>query len=199
MPQQCSFADAVANCLFFGGAMRLTFLCLLLLTLSINSGCTRGGDHPALNTPPPPPPNAWASSDSVAVADELIPILLQRSWVADFKQRTGTQPKVALGPISDRSQGAIDLEVYRGELRRALIASGIVQVVDARDSADYFLKGSVGANDGSDGDVPVRRYQIDLVIVERASGDVATPSLSIEKQKDDRVMAPAALSAPVTP
>jgi len=169
--------------------MRLTLLCPVLLTVMMNVGCSRHSDE-ALNTSPPPPLSAWVASDSVAVADELVPILLKRSWVADFKQRTGQLPKVALGPISDRSQGSIDLEVYRGELRRVLAAGEVVQVVDARDAADFLLKGSVGANDGTEGDVPVRRYQIDLVMVERASGDVATPSLSIEKQKDDRVVTP---------
>jgi hypothetical protein len=169
--------------------MRLTLLCFVLLTVISIVGCTRQKEE-VQNTPPPPPLSAWAASDSVAVADELVPILLKRSWIADFKQRTGQLPKVALGPISDRSQGSIDLEVYRGELRRVLAAGGIVQVVDARDAADFLLKGSLGANDGNEGDVPVRRYQIDLVIVERISGDVATPSLSIEKQKDDRVVSP---------
>jgi hypothetical protein len=68
-----------------------------------------------------------------------------------------------------------------------------VLLVDTREAADFLLKGSVGANDGNDGDLPVRRYQIDLTVIERASGDIATPTVSIEKQKDDRaLMMPAA-------
>jgi Peptidoglycan-synthase activator LpoB len=176
--------------------MRLILLSFMLLSVLMSVGCSRGSADKDANVTPPPPPSSWFADDSVAVANELVPMLLKRSWVADFKQRTGQQPKVALGPITDRSQGAIDLEVYRGELRRVLTEGGMVQVVDARDAADFLLKGSVGANDGVERDVPVRRYQIDLVIVERGSGDVATPSISIEKQKDDRaIVAPTAKPA----
>jgi hypothetical protein len=178
--------------------MRQSLLCVFLLAILVVVGCSRRGDEETvIAPPPPPPPSAWVAQDSMDVANELVPLLLKRSWIADFKQRTGQTPKVALGQITDRSQGAIDLEVYRGELRRALGASGTIQVVDARDNADFLLKGSVGANDGVDGTIPVRRYPIDLILVERTSGDIATPSLSIEKQKDDRVApAPAAPTAP---
>jgi len=44
--------------------------------------------------------------------------------------------------------------------------------------------------------VPVKRYQIDLTLVDAKTGDVATPSLSIEKQKDDRIAAPPAPTPP---
>ncbi len=168
--------------------MRQSLLCAILLAVIVTAGCRRGSDTEVVVAPPPPPPSAWLAKDSTAVADELVPLLLKRPWVADFKQRTGQVPKVALGQITDRSSGSIDLEVYRGELRRALSAGGTIQVVDARDTADYLLKGSVGANDGVDGTIPVRRYQIDLTLIERTTGDVATPSLSIEKQKDDRIV-----------
>jgi hypothetical protein len=171
--------------------MRRALLTCFCVSGLMIAGCSRQPEP--VVAPPPPPPSAWVMADSASVADELVPLLLKRSWVSDFKQRTGNAPKIALGQISDRSQGAIDGEVYASQLRRALGADSTVLLVDTREAADFLLKGSVGANDGNDGDLPVRRYQIDLTVIERASGDIATPTVSIEKQKDDRaLMMPAA-------
>ena len=123
--------------------------------------------------------------------------MLKRSWVGDFKERAGRVPKVALGDFSDRSQGDVDLTVHRRELARALAVGGVVQVLDTTEGADFLFKGAVGSNDGTHGDVPVKRYQIDLTLADAKSGDVASPSLSIEKQKDDRaIAAPAPAQAP---
>jgi hypothetical protein len=171
--------------------MRPSVLCTALLSVAILTGCSRRAEE-TLQAPPPPPPSAWVQADSAKVADELIGEMLKRPWVGEFKERTGRVPKVALGEFSDRSKGDVDLVVHRSELARALAAGGIVQVLDTTEGADFILKGAVGENDGSDGDVPVKRYQIDLTLVDAKTGDVATPSLSIEKQKDDRVPAPAA-------
>jgi hypothetical protein len=69
-------------------------------------------------------------------------------------------------------------------------------VLDTTEGADFLLKGAVGSNDGTDGEIPVKRYQIDLTLVDAKTGDVATPSLSIEKQKDDRALPATPAPAP---
>jgi hypothetical protein len=171
--------------------MRPSVLCTVLLSVAILAGCGRRAEE-VVQAPPPPPASAWVQADSAAVADELVGEMLKRPWVAEFKERTGRVPKVALGGFSDRSRGDVDLAVHRGELARALAAGGIVQVLDTTEGADFILKGAVGSNDGTAGDVPVKRYQIDLTLADARTGDVATPSLSIEKQKDDRVVPPPA-------
>ena len=176
--------------------MRSSVLCTALLSVAILAGCGRRTEEPVQAPLPPPPASAWVQADSTAVADELVGEMIKRPWVAEFKQRTGRVPKVALGRFSDRAKGDVDLALHRNELARALAAGGVVQVLEAAEGADFLLTGAVGSADGADGDVPVKRYQIDLTLVDAKTGDVATPSLSIEKQKDDRV-APA--PAPATP
>jgi len=170
--------------------MRPFFLCTTLLSVAILAGCGRRVEE-TVQAPPPPPLSAWVQADSSTVADELVGEMLKRPWVGEFKERTGRVPKVALGGFSDRSKGEVDLALHRSELARALAVGGVVQVLDNTDGADFLLKGSVGANDGVAGDVPVKRYQIDLTLIDAKTGDVATPSLSIEKQKDDRAVVPA--------
>jgi hypothetical protein len=166
--------------------MRTSVLCAALLFTVMFAGCGRQTPPPVVQVPPPPPPSAWVLSDSATVADELIGEMLKRPWVAEFKKLAGRTPKVALGAFSDRSNGDVDLDMHRAELRRALGVGGLVEVV--QEGADFLLKGSVGSHDGEAGDVPVKRYQIDLSLVDAKSGDVVTPSLSIEKQKDDRAV-----------
>lgn len=179
--------------------MRLSVLCTALLSVAILAGCSRRAEE-TVQAPPPPPPSAWVQADSAKVADELVGEMLKRPWVGEFKERTGRVPKVALGEFSDRSKGDVDLALHRSELARALAVGGVVQVLDMTEGADFLLKGAVGSNDGTAGDVPVKRYQIDLTLADAKTGDVATPSLSIEKQKDDRVVAPAPVApAPVAP
>lgn len=175
--------------------MRPTVLCAALLSVLVLVGCGRRSEE-VVQAPPPPPPSAWMQADSAGVADELIGAMLKRPWVGEFKERTGRVPKVALGAFSDRSKGDVDLAMHRSELARALAAGGVVQVLDSTEGADFVLKGSVGSADGTADDLPVKRYQIDLILVDAKTGDVATPSLSIEKQKDDRVVPPAADPTP---
>jgi hypothetical protein len=175
---------------FFGGSMRTSWLCTIIFATAFLAGCGRQTPEPVVQAPPPPPPSAWVKADSATVADELIGEMLKRPWIAEFKERAGRSPKVALGAFSDRSKGDVDLALHRAELTRALGAGGLVTVVE--EGADFILKGAVGSHDGAVGDVPVKRYQIDLTLVDAKTGDVVTPSLSIEKQKDDRaVPAPA--------
>lgn len=175
--------------------MRPSVFCTALLSVAILAGCGRRTEE-TVQSPPPPPPSAWVQADSALVADELVGEMLKRPWVGEFKQRTGRVPKVALGQFSDRSKGDVDVALHRGELARALATGGVVQVLDATEGADFLLKGAVGSNDGTDGDLPVKRYQIDLTLVDARTGDVATPSLSIEKQKDDRAVPAPAPAAP---
>jgi hypothetical protein len=175
--------------------MRASVFCAAVLSVAILAGCSRRAEE-TVQAPPPPPPSAWIQADSAKVADELVGEMLKRPWVGEFKTRTGRVPKVALGDFSDRAKGGVDLAVHRSELARALAVGGVVQVLDTTEGADFLLKGAVGANDGTDGDLPVKRYQIDLTLADAKTGDVATPSLSIEKQKDDRALPP---PAPATP
>jgi hypothetical protein len=165
--------------------MRLP-LPLLLCSVALLAACGRTPPPVVEQAPPPPPPSAWLEPDSKAVADELMTELLKRPWVATWRERLNRQPKVAVGELADRSHGAVDLTALAAQLTRALGAGGQVAVAD-KAAADLLLTGSVGAEDGVDNGEPVKRYQIDLKLVEAKSGDSVT-TLSIERKKDDKVV-----------
>ncbi len=161
----------------------------LLCVVALFAGCARTPPPVVEQAPPPPPPSAWLEADSKAVADELVGEMLKRPWVATWRERLNHQPKVAVGDLNDRSHGAVDMVVLSAQLTRALGAAGQVTVVD-KAAADFLLAGSVGAEDGQDNGEPVKRYQIDLKLVETKGGDSIT-TLSIERKKDDKIVAPA--------
>lgn len=172
--------------------MRLSFLlCVVVLLV----GCGRTPPPVVEQAPPPPPPSAWLEADSKAVADELMGELLKRPWVGTWRERLTRQPKVAVGELTDRSHGAVDIAALSAQLARALGAGGQVAVVD-KAAADLLLGGAVGAEDGQDNGEPVKRYQIDLKLVEAKGGD-SVAALSIERKKDDKIVAPA--PAPAVP
>lgn len=163
---------------------------LLLCAVVLLASCSRTPPPVVEQAPPPPPPSAWLEADSKAIADELMGELLKRPWVGTWRERLNRQPKVAVAALTDRSQGAVDVAALAAQFARALGAGGQVAVVDQA-AADLLLSGTVGAEDGQDNGEPVRRYQIDLKLTEVKGGDPVTPSLSIERKKDDKVVAPA--------
>ena len=172
--------------------MRLPLL-LSLCAVALLVACGRT-PAPVVEQAPPPPPSAWLETDSKAIADELMGELLKRPWVGTWRERLTRQPKVAIGELADRSHGAVDMATLSAQFARALAAGGQVAVVD-KAAADLLLSGTVGAEDGQDNGEPVKRYQIDLKLVEAKSGDSVT-SLSIERKKDDKVVTPAPAPAP---
>ena len=170
--------------------MRLT---LLLCVVVLLAACGRT-PPPVVEQAPPPPPSAWLETDSKAVADELMGEMLKRPWVASWRERLTRQPKVAIGDLTDRSHGAVDMAALSAQLTRALGAGGQVAVVD-KAAADLLLSGSVGAEDGQDNGEPIKRYQIDLKLAEPKSGD-SVAMLSIERKKDDKAIAPVPVPSP---
>jgi hypothetical protein len=128
------------------------------------------------------------------VADELIGEILKRPWVSGFRDGNGRAPVVRVGTITDRTtdadktNGTVDIVVLTAELDRALSASGAVTVpvADGGTPPDFRVNGSVCAADGIDNGHPVRRYSVDLMVVDGKSGEPVCP-VSIERAKDDSV------------
>jgi hypothetical protein len=171
--------------------MRFPAVCCAALLVAL-TGCSDRTPVPV--TPPPPPPSAWTLMDSQEVAKELIGDALKRPWVSQFRDRTSHAPGVSVGEITDHSQGQVDIAAFAAELGHVLAASDRVHlVVDGK--SDFVIKGAVSAEDGQAKGEPVKLYQIDLKLVDGASGDAICP-LPIERTKSDNV-APAAPAAPV--
>jgi len=166
--------------------MRFPAVCCAALLVAL-TGCSDNTRPPP--PPPPPLPSAWTTVDSQEVAKELIGDALKRPWVSQFRDRTSRAPGVSVGDITDHSQGQVDITAFAAELAHVLAASDRVHlVVDGK--ADFIIKGAVSAEDGQSQGEPVKLYQIDLKLVDGATGDAICP-LPIERTKSDKVVPPA--------
>jgi hypothetical protein len=173
--------------------MRFPAVCCAALLVAL-TGCS--DRTPAPVPPPPPPPSAWTTADSQEIAKELIGDALKRPWVSQFRDRTSHAPGVSVGEITDHSHGQVDIAAFAAELGHVLAASDRVHlVVDGK--ADFIIKGAVSAEDGQSQGEPVKLYQIDLKLVDGATGDAICP-LPIERTKSDKVV-PVAEPAPAKP
>ncbi len=175
--------------------MRFPAVCCaaLLIALIALTGC---GREPAPLLPPPPPPSAWTATDSQEVAKELIGDALRRPWVSQFRDRTTHAPGVSVGAITDHAQGQVDLTGFTAALAHELAGSERVHLV-TEGKPDFTISGVVSAEDGQRQGEPVKLYQIDLKLIDAATGDAICP-LPIERTKSDKVVEPPA-SAPPAP
>jgi len=174
--------------------MRFPAVCCTALLVAL-TGCSDRTPAPP-PPPPPPPPSAWTPVESRQAADDLIGDALKRPWVNEFHDRTSHLPGVRVGDIADRSQGQVDVSGLSSQLARALAASGRVTLVQGSGKADFIIQGSVSAEDGQSQGEPVKRYEIDLKLVDCISGDAICP-LPLEVTKSDKV--PTANEAPPAP
>ena len=74
---------------------------------------------------------AWNDTDSRLVSEEMINDMLSRSWVNDFKRRTGKQPAVIVGTVRNLSHEHINTNTFVNDIQRTLINSGRVTFVPA--------------------------------------------------------------------
>jgi uncharacterized protein (TIGR02722 family) len=137
----------------------------------------------------------WNDTDSRLVADEMITDCLSRPWSAQHMQRSGGKlPVVIAGAIRNLSSEHIAVGTFLGDIERALINSGRVQVVASAAErgelrleradqwenaspetvkrlgqelgADYMLSGTINTITDSEGGKKVIYYQVDLALID---------------------------------
>lgn len=136
---------------------------------------------------------AWNDTDSQMVSAEMVKDVLNRPWINDFAAAKKHEPAVIVGEVRNLSHEHINVNTFMGDLERALINSGQVEVVassgerqEVREErkeqdihasektrkamgeergADFMLKGSINTIIDASGDSQVRYYQIDLVLI----------------------------------
>lgn len=136
---------------------------------------------------------AWNDTDSRLVSEEMINDMLSRSWVNDFKRRTGKQPAVIVGTVRNLSHEHINTNTFVNDIQRTLINSGRVTFVASRTEraevreerldqdihasaetrkamgqeygADYMLSGQINTIIDMEGRTQVRYYQVDLTLI----------------------------------
>lgn len=134
----------------------------------------------------------WNDTDSRLVAEEMVADVLSRAWLGNHVNAQGRQPAVIVGEIRNLSHEHINMRTFVSDIQRALINSGKVEFVAARDErdelrderldqdlharedtrkamgrelgADYMLQGNINTILDVEGRQQVRYYQVDLTL-----------------------------------
>lgn len=136
----------------------------------------------------------WNDSDSRLVSEEMIKDALNRPWLDNFVKKKGTEPRIIVGTIVNKSHEHINVDTFTRDLQRELTNSGRVFFVASRaereelreekldqavhssdetakdigqeEGADYMLKGTINTIQDELKGMKVVFYQIDLEIVD---------------------------------
>ncbi len=139
----------------------------------------------------------WNDTDSRLVAEEMVQDCLNRPWLSQFTSRSGKQPDIIVGRISNRTSEHISTETFTKDLERALINSGRASFVasaeeragvreerldqdlnaspESRKSpgmeagADFMLIGTINSITDREGKEKVAYYQVNLELVDLAN------------------------------
>jgi len=173
---------------------RLAF-CILAITLV--TGC--GGGPPEVQRIDPNETvdlsGRWNDTDSRLVSEEMIKDCTANSWNARHQERTGgKRPTVIVGQIRNQSSEHIAVKTFVGDIERAFINGGSVEVVASKEEreqvreeradqqqysseetmnawgreqgADYMLGGIISSIEDQEGGERVVFYQIDLNLID---------------------------------
>lgn len=79
----------------------------------------------------------WNDTDSRLVSEEMIKDCLSRPWIDKFQETHGEKlPVVIVGTVRNRSHEHINVQTFSKDLERALLNSGQVDFVAAKDERD---------------------------------------------------------------
>ena len=135
----------------------------------------------------------WNDTDSRLVAEAVVTDCLSSRWIGDHVRDKGKPPVVIVGAIRNKTGDHIATEVFLKDLERALVASGMVdlvagseergqlrderidQLVNADEAtvkqmglelgADYMLIGVINSQPDEEGGKKVIFFQTDLEMV----------------------------------
>ena len=138
----------------------------------------------------------WNDTDSRLVSEEMIKDVLGGAWLGQYSRSHGKPPVVIVGEIRNLSHEHISVNTFVGDMERALINSGTVDVVassterqDVREErkdqdinareetrkamgqetgADFMLKGTINSIIDREGKQSIKYYQVDLTLVDMA-------------------------------
>jgi hypothetical protein len=136
----------------------------------------------------------WNDTDSREVSDEMIEDCLNGNWILQHAASTGKHPVVIVGTIHNQTLEHIPTGTFVGDLERAMVNSGKVDVVatasergevrsEKQDQwenatedtakrmgmergADFMLIGTVQSIEDREGGSKVVFYQVDMTLVD---------------------------------
>ena len=139
----------------------------------------------------------WNDTDSRLVSEEMVKDSLSRPWSNRASADLGRMPRVIVGTVRNRSQEHLNTQTFVKDLERALVNSGVVDVVASSDErgdlraerldqqehasietaksmgkelgADFMLQGQINSILDAAGKEQVRFYQVELELVDLES------------------------------
>ena len=139
----------------------------------------------------------WNDTDSRLVSEEMVRDSLSRPWSNRASADLGRMPRVIVGTVRNRSQEHLNTQTFVKDLERALVNSGVVDVVASSDErgslraerldqqehasietaksmgkelgADFMLQGQINSILDAAGNEQVRFYQVELELVDLES------------------------------
>lgn len=139
----------------------------------------------------------WNDTDSRLVSEEMVADSLGSPWSARARERLGREPRVIVGTVQNRSQEHLNTQTFVKDLERALVNSGVVDVVAASGEreelrseradqqrnasietaksmgkelgADFMLQGQINTILDAADKEQVRFYQVELELVDLES------------------------------
>ena len=136
----------------------------------------------------------WNDTDSRLVSEEMVGDCLSNAWSNKAAARLGREPSVIVGSVRNRSAEHLSTQTFVKDLERALVNSGVVEVVASSDErqmirsereeqqrhasietaksmgqemgADYMLQGQINSILDAAGKQQLRFYQVELELVD---------------------------------
>jgi hypothetical protein len=136
----------------------------------------------------------WNDTDSRLVSDQMTGDCLGRPWLIEHVEKTGKKPVIIVGIIQNKSEEHIAVGTFIGDIERALVNSGKVQMVASPDErrqvreersdqqsyaseasmkkwgqekgADYMMGGVINTITDQEKGNTVVFYQVDLNLVQ---------------------------------
>ena len=75
----------------------------------------------------------WNDTDARMVAEEMVKTCTEGKWISQFNKDKGRDPVVIVGTVTNRSNEHINARVFVEDLEMALVNSGKVKFVAAKD------------------------------------------------------------------
>ncbi|MDE0085164.1 MAG: penicillin-binding protein activator LpoB [Candidatus Poribacteria bacterium] len=167
--------------------------CLMLIGIIIFSGCgpskqvTRIDSDTVVDLS-----GRWNDTDSRMVAENMIADCLSHIWINNHNKSSGERPVVIVGGIRNKSTEHIPTQTFIGDIERAFVNSGKVEVVASsserselreeradqsenaaietikqmgrEEGADYMLTGEINTIEDREGGKQIVFYQTDLTL-----------------------------------
>ena len=139
----------------------------------------------------------WNDTDSRLVSEEMVRDSLASPWSNRAAASLGRPPRVIVGSVRNRSQEHLNTQTFVKDLERALVNSGVVDVVASSDErgelraerqdqqkhasietaksmgvelgADFMLQGQINSILDGAGKQQVRFYQVELELIDLES------------------------------